>query len=522
MAHVLKDDRDQLGIDKSFLLFDGKQCKDNSNGNNSKPCRWNTGGQTMQERDNRSNAGAKITWKCQRILADLYNEFRLKFGGDSLLLFEEFSVLLRKAMDGNNSFLQVNYNRTLGDGFFRNELGSEAYSRFSEDVEFLARFRQAVNEVNLSYPAPGTELGDLMMYFFELALRDRKSGVMGTPASMARNIVETVFCLGDGQVERVLDAFCGSAACLIEANRYLLQINPSFVLYGPDFRLLGLERDARTRKCATNLLRFYGMRAQIVGFTRDFDIGDREYDLIFANPPFLSTYVRKRNTKHLGNTLWVETTDEYLVLLQQVLMGLRNGGRCAVIVPDSFLKNTASDAVQVRQRILEEYICEAVVSLPAYSFYPQTTAGASLLLLQRAEDASEAFHSNRTVLFFHVETDGYSNDSKRRQVSQNDFRELQEVIRKNETYRREWHTGRHIRNRFGRSVPTKWMHRNFWYGSYSEIADNDFSLLSDMYRMDHVYERDFREPTEVLRDMQVLNSELNELMHQLAETIHEQ
>lgn len=107
---------------------------------------------------------------------------------------------------------------------------------------------------------------------------------------------------------------------------------------------LGLERDEHLRRCDVLLLHFFGMDerfAQVKDGGFPHQVERDAYDLVFANPPFRTLPLRDQGI--VENEDWdlpVRTKDVDHKLVQRTLLSLKKDGWCALIVLDSFLKNS--------------------------------------------------------------------------------------------------------------------------------------------------------------------------------------
>ena len=246
------------------------------------------------------------------------------------------------------------------------------------------------------------------------------------------------------------------------------------------------------------------------------EIGEGTYNFILANPPFRSQSLRDREMIDDTRSLPISTKDVHRAFLQRILLGLGAGGVSAIIVPDSFLSHTASDAIRVRRWILERFRCKGIVKLPAYTFYPQSMVRASVLFLRRPWNPQSRILRDG-IFFFSVTKDGRSDDSRRLPVAENDFDELGQVWNRQDALWQEWRGGPRSKNVYGMDVPADWNHPHFWFGSLEDIARNDFVLLPDRYQPVKLAGEPTEKPREILGEMLKLGEEMLALTRQLAE-----
>ena len=136
------------------------------------------------------------------------------------------------------------------------------------------------------------------------------------------------------------------------------------------------------------------------------------FDLIMANPPFKGSL--DYGDVHSSLTGKVKTKKTELLFLVLMLRMLKQGGRCAVIVPDGVLFGSSKAHKTLREMLVEQHQLEAVVKLPAGVFKPY--AGVSTAILFFTKDGRTT-----DVWFYDVQADGFSLDDKRDPVDQNDL-----------------------------------------------------------------------------------------------------
>ena len=345
----------------------------------------------------------------------------------------------------------------------------------------------------------------------EAILRDRPNAALGTPFRTAREIVKLAGNAGQTTLlSAALDPACGGGAFLIAL---LERAEKEGVFFSGGIG--GFERDKHLRNCVRLLALLYdGPRSKVTVSDggSPVEISRDTYHLILANPPFRSQPLRDREVIDDNGSLPIPTKDVHRAFLQRILLGLGAGGESAIIVPDSFLSHTASDAIRVREWILAKFHCRGIVKLPAYTFYPQSIVKASVLFLRRPLDWREP-RPKDGIFFFSVMADGRSNNSQRLPVAENGFDELEQIWDRQDALWQEWRDGPRSKNVYGMDVPADWKQPHFWFGSLEDIARNDFVLLPERYQPVKLA----GEPTEKPQEIQKLGEEMLALTRQLAE-----
>lgn len=94
-----------------------------------------------------------------------------------------------------------------------------------------------------------------------------------------------------------------------------------------------------------------------------------KFDYITANPPFGMKKVDFNELKQdLPNYYPIESGKGELLFVQHMYRALKNGGQCAVIVPEGVLNNTPKDYIGLRKLLLEECNLLSITSLPSGIF----------------------------------------------------------------------------------------------------------------------------------------------------------
>lgn len=464
-------------------------------------------------------------------LLDLYDYFRMDSGMDPIILFEQFCCVLAPIyghfgviLDSESMDIPALTARWYEDFIHicHAMLGWDipVLDEFKSRPELIRRMLAAMQGIKEYVDKGSLRLGPLLSDFLETILQSRQSEIIRTPLQTAREIVKLLYQEKQPVLfGTVLDPACGSGAFPIALLEQAEEENSGAML-----QVFSLERDEHLRHCVTILSWFYRSPSVSIEI-RDGgavpQVTKERYDIILANPPFRTQSLRDR--EKFGDTarLPVPTNDIHRAFIQRTLIGLKPGGESAIIVPDSFLTHTASDAIRVRQWMVEEFQCVAVVKLPYYTFYPQAAVNASVLFIRKPK-ASQRFDPEREkIFFFTVETDGRSNDTRRQPVFWNDFDELRQVWGKRETLWEEWCENLTAQNVHGMPVPEQWDHLHFWFGRLEDVCRSDYSLLPEQYRPVQLLSGPVQDPEELLDELQNLGAEIMELMKQLAEAEYE-
>ncbi|EKK7720069.1 N-6 DNA methylase [Cronobacter sakazakii] len=210
--------------------------------------------------------------------------------------------------------------------------------------------------------------GDLYSGLIDKSAQDVRSGAgqYFTPRSLVNTIVRLI---QPGLGELIQDPATGSGGFLISADSYIrskysqekYQTNP------PKYQGVEIEKNTR-RICLMNAF-LHKLDANIIygdALTDDAEALD-EADVIVANPPFGNKAGSQRS---LRNDIPFPNTNKQLAFLQHIYLGLKAGGRAAVVLPDNVLFESGI-GTDVRRDLMNKCNLHTILRLPTGIFYAQ-------------------------------------------------------------------------------------------------------------------------------------------------------
>ncbi|MFY0405284.1 N-6 DNA methylase [Pantoea dispersa] len=210
--------------------------------------------------------------------------------------------------------------------------------------------------------------GDLYSGLIDKSAQDTRSGAgqYFTPRSLVNTIVRLIKPnLGD----LIQDPATGSGGFLVAADSYIrsrfsrekYQDNP------PKYQGVEIEKNTR-RICLMNTF-LHDLDANIIygDALTDDAVGLGEADVIIANPPFGNKAGGQRS---LRNDIPFPNTNKQLAFLQHIYLGLRAGGRAAVVLPDNVLFESGV-GTDVRRDLMNKCNVHTILRLPTGIFYAQ-------------------------------------------------------------------------------------------------------------------------------------------------------
>jgi len=236
-----------------------------------------------------------------------------------------------------------------------------------------------LNEINFNKKADRHQFNDL----YEKILKDLQSagnaGEYYTPRAVTKFMTQMV----NPQLgETVFDPACGTGGFLIDAIEHMKEQSSSIEdLKAFQENIQGVEKKPMPHMlCTTNLI-LHGI--DVPGVRRDNTLNKpyNEYkakdrvDVVLTNPPFGGQEEDGIEKNFPAQFQTRETADLFLVLIMRLL---KEGGRCALVLPDGFLFGEGVKT-RIKERLLKENNLHTIVRLPKGVFAPYTSINTNLL-----------------------------------------------------------------------------------------------------------------------------------------------
>lgn len=248
-----------------------------------------------------------------------------------------------------------------------------------------------------------------------------------------RHIIDFIADIVDPKKdETVLDPACGTAGFLISAYKHVLRQHQG---KGADKALTPDERERlmdqfvgydispdMVRLSLTNLY-LHGFQSPKI-FEYDTlsseDRWDERYDVILANPPFMTPKGGIIPHKRFS----IRANKAEILFLDYIANHINARGRAGVIVPVGILFQETDAYVQVRKQLIEEKSVWAVISLPAGVFNPYSDAETSIILLDKSLKKKP-----NEILFVQVRNDGFDLGNARTPIEENDLPSVKKILK---------------------------------------------------------------------------------------------
>lgn len=197
----------------------------------------------------------------------------------------------------------------------------------------------------------------------------RNGGEYYTPRPLIKSIVKVINpTIG----ETVYDGAVGSAGFLCEAYDWMRQSKELNVAEYDKLQndtFFGKEKKSLAYVIGVMNMILHGVEAPNIIHTNTLaenisDIQQKDrVDVIVANPPFGG-----KERAEIQQNFPIKTSETAYLFLQHFIKMLKGGGRCGVVIKNTFLSNTDGASVALRKQLLEECNLFAVLDLPGGAF----------------------------------------------------------------------------------------------------------------------------------------------------------
>ena len=355
------------------------------------------------------------------------------------------------------------------------DIFKNAYLPF-RDPQTLKLFLKTINDFHYDH---SEKLGDAFEYLLSVLGSQGDAGQFRTPRHIIDFMVEV---LDPKKGETIADPACGTAGFLISSFKYIMAQNTkktSGDLLTPDEKTK-LMTQFTGFDISPDMVRLSLVNLYLHGFPKphieEYDTltseekWDKYYDIILANPPFMTPKGGIRPHKRFtvqANKAEVLFTDYIAEHINPV------SGKAAIVVPNGIVATTNKAYKDLRMLLVKESLL-AVISLPAGVFQPYSGVKTSILILDRRL-AKKSDH----ILFLKINNDGFDLGAQRREIDKNDLPNALEIIKQ---YRESLTNG----NGFEADL------ENYTLVAKEEIlGNNDITLSAERYLKKEVLVTDF-------------------------------
>lgn len=307
----------------------------------------------------------------------------------------------------------------------------EIFSELKNKIQSGYSLREAINKID-ELKFRSNEDKHEMSSLYEDKIKNmgnagRNGGEYYTPRPLIKTIVKVVNPkIGD----KIYDGAVGSAGFLCEAYEYL---RTSKELTVKEFELLqkktfyGKEKKSLAYIIGVMNMILHGIEAPNIIHTNTLaenilDIQEKDrVDVVLANPPFGGN-----EHAEIQQNFPIRSGETAYLFLQHFIKILRAGGRCGVVIKNTFLSN--GDATTLRKQLLEECNLYAVLDLPSGTF---TGAGVKTVVL-----FFEKGSPTKDIWYYQLNLD--RNLGKTNPLNENDLKDFLELQKTNASTENSW------------------------------------------------------------------------------------
>ena len=386
-----------------------------------------------------------------------------------------------------------------------NEGKASAYSRFMENAIFeilnprtLVKVVEGVNNLDMNNR---DTMGDVYEYMLSKMSASGNNGQFRTPRHIIRMMVEL---MQPTLKDTICDPAMGSAGFIVESAKYITEHYKNELLkkehsehYKNDM-LHGFDTDQTMLRIGAMNLMLHGVDNPDIEYKDSLstDNTDTEkYSLCLANPPFAGSIDNEAVSKSLLAITKTKKTE--LLFLALFVRMLKNGGRCASIVPGGELLSGKKNAhIAIRKELIDHQRLQADISMPSGVFQPYSGVSTAILVFTKTNAGG-----TDNVWFYDMKADGYSLDQKRDAVKEND---IPDVIARFRNLEAE---ADRTRKEQSFLVPVE------------EIREKDYDLSINKYKEVERVKVEYEKPAVVLGRIEVLQGEITEAIKDFKEML---
>jgi len=311
-------------------------------------------------------------------------------------------------------------------GFVVRDVFQDAYN-YMKSGTLMRQVINKLNEIDFNRKDDRHLFNDI----YEKILRDLQSagnaGEFYTPRAVTQFMVDMI----DPKLgESVLDPASGTGGfltCAIEHVRtnYVRSVEDEKVLQES---IHGVEKKALPHLlCTTNML-LHGIEVPsrirhdntLARPLRDWSPRER-VDIVVTNPPFGGMEEDGIETNFPATFRTRETADLFLVLIMHIL---KDGGRCAMVLPDGTLFGEGVKT-RIKEKLLRDCNVHTIVRLPNGVFNPYTGIKTNLIFFEKGKPTKEIWY------YEHPYPKGYKSYSKTKPIRIQEFEKLEKPWWKN-------------------------------------------------------------------------------------------
>ena len=249
----------------------------------------------------------------------------------------------------------------------------EIFSELKNKLQDGYTLRDVVNEVdNLQFQS--NEQKHELSALYEEKIKNmgnagRNGGEYYTPRPLIKSIIKVI---NPKVGETVYDGAVGSAGFLVEAFEYMRQ---SKSLTTSELKTLqtrsfyGAEKKTLAYIIGIMNMILHGIESPNIIHQNTLETNIQEIqnkdrvDIILANPPFGG-----KEKANIQENFPIKTSETAYLFLQHFIKKLKAGGRCGVVIKNTFLSNVDNASIALRKQLIKDCNLFAILDLPTGAF----------------------------------------------------------------------------------------------------------------------------------------------------------
>lgn len=298
------------------------------------------------------------------------------------------------------------------------------YARTNLDKGSLGGLIDLIGSIELGNKEAKSQdvLGQIYEYFLgQFALAEgKKGGQFYTPQSVVKLLTEII----EPYHGRVFDPCCGSGGMFVQSEKFVLAHQGKI----DDISIYGQESNQTTYRLARMNLALRGIDGSNIRWNNEGSFlkdahPDLKADFIIANPPFNDSDWSGSLLK--GDGRWKfgvpPTGNANFAWIQHFLYHLSPSGIAGFVMHGGAASNKGTVESQIREKLVENDLIEAIIALPTQLFY-NTTLPVHIWVLSRNKNATKKLRDRKKeVLMIDAYDIGTMIESTQRILTENDI-----------------------------------------------------------------------------------------------------
>ena len=364
----------------------------------------------------------------------------------------------------------------------------EIFSELKNKLQDGYTLRDILNEVDKLRFRSSEEKHELSSLYEEkiknMGNAGRNGGEYYTPRPLIKSIVKVI---NPKVGETIYDGAVGSAGFLVEAFDHFKQsksLTTSELKFLQTKTFYGAEKKTLAYIIGIMNMILHGIESPNIIHQNTLETNIQEiqnkdrFDVILANPPFGG-----KEKINIQENFPIKTSETAYLFLQHFIKKLKVGGRCGVVIKNTFLSNTDNASIALRKQLLEECDLFAVLDLPSGTFLG-TGVKTVVLFFEKGKPTEN-------IWFYQLDVG--RNMGKTNPLNEKDLTEFVETAK------------------------TKKINNNSWLVNLETISKDTWDL--SVNNPNKIEEIDNRTPQEIIKEIEELDAQASKTLHAIKELL---